>query len=210
MDNLDLFKDFLGGDSFSADFMRDTLGVMHEDDAGGMYNDEELGALELADDDDIDTGVDDDCMDDDDVYNATDDDDVDDDTDDGDVAAADDDDVDDDTDDDDLDDDTDDGDVDAAADNDDIDADIDDADLDDDGINDDEILEDGDLDDDDRLSVSEEAINDLLARASDVERPEGGFASHTISFAGVKICATRHGCKGATNCDYSYGAPVRQ
>ena len=29
-----------------------------------------------------------------------------------------------------------------------------------------------------------------------------------ISFTGRKICATRHGCTGTTNCDSSYGAPI--
>lgn len=27
----------------------------------------------------------------------------------------------------------------------------------------------------------------------------------TVAHRGYKVCATRHGCSGATNCDYSYG-----
>jgi len=29
--------------------------------------------------------------------------------------------------------------------------------------------------------------------------------SATTAFAGRKVCPTRHGCTGATNCDNSYG-----
>ncbi len=161
MGNLEIFRDFLGGDSFSAEYMRDALGVLQEDDTGETCGDEPDG-LELND-------LDDDDLEDDDL----DDDDLDDD----------------DLDDDDLDDD-------------DLDDDLDgDGDLDD-------IIDDHDFDStDDELAVSEKAINDMLAKATGVERPEGGFSSHIVSFAGARICATRHGCKGATNCDYAYGAP---
>ena len=168
MGNLEIFRDFLGGDSFSAEYMRDALGVLQEDDTGEICGDEPDG-LELNDPDDDD---------------------------------LEDDDLDDDLEDDDLDDD-----------------DLEDDDLDGDDIDDDDLEDDGDLDDiiddhdfdsdstDDELAVSEKAINDMLAKATGVERPEGGFSSHIVSFAGARICATRHGCKGATNCDYAYGAP---
>ena len=181
MDNLELFKDFLGGEGFSAEYMRNALGVA-QDDAEGMHYDDEFDALEPNEDDNLDDddmdGAPDDDIDDDDMDGAPDDD-----IDDDDMDGAPDDDMDDDTDYDYIDD-----------------------------ISDDDNISDGTSDDEDFdnniLSVSEEAINDLLARASGVERPEGGFASHIVSFAGAKICATRHGCKGATNCDYAYGAPA--
>ena len=57
---------------------------------------------------------------------------------------------------------------------------------------------------DDELSVSSHDINYLKEKAKGIERAETG---DEISFKGIKICATRHGCTGATNCDYEYGAP---
>lgn len=58
---------------------------------------------------------------------------------------------------------------------------------------------------DDELSISSHDINNLKEKAEGIERAEFG---NEISFKGVKICATRHGCTGATNCDYSLGAPI--
>ena len=58
---------------------------------------------------------------------------------------------------------------------------------------------------DDNLEVTSNDINILKERADGIERSEDG---NEISFKGIKICATRHGCTGATNCDYDLGAPV--
>lgn len=58
---------------------------------------------------------------------------------------------------------------------------------------------------DDELSVSSHDISHLKEKAEGVERAGNG---NETSFKGIKICATRHGCTGATNCDYSYGAPI--
>ena len=58
---------------------------------------------------------------------------------------------------------------------------------------------------DDELSISTEEINQLKKRADGVQRTEG---HDELTFKGVKICATRHGCTGATNCDNSLGAPI--
>lgn len=183
---MDIFRDFLGGDSSSAEYMRDALGVAHED-AEEKFHEEESIVLDLTDDTD-DDDLSDDIDDDDDDLN----DDIDDDDDD----------------DDDLSDDIDDDDDDLSNDIDDDDDDLNDV-IDDDDDDDLSDIEDDNMDDDAAvLSVSDEAINDLLAKASDVERPQGGFTSHMISFGGAKLCATRHGCTGATNCDYAYGAPV--
>lgn len=53
----------------------------------------------------------------------------------------------------------------------------------------------------DHLEVSNEDIDTLQERAKDIERSE---RKGEISF-GSKMCPTRHGCQGATSCDYSYG-----
>lgn len=58
---------------------------------------------------------------------------------------------------------------------------------------------------DDELSVNIEEINQLRKRADGVQRTE---CHNELSFKGIKICATRHGCTGATNCDNELGAPV--
>ena len=55
---------------------------------------------------------------------------------------------------------------------------------------------------DDGLDVSEDELSTLERKASDLDRSEAD-KSH-ISF-GRKMCPTRHGCQGATDCDYSYG-----
>lgn len=56
--------------------------------------------------------------------------------------------------------------------------------------------------DDDALSISEDDLQSLEDKAADIERNEADKSK--ISF-GRKMCPTRHGCQGATDCDYSYG-----
>ena len=56
--------------------------------------------------------------------------------------------------------------------------------------------------DDDGLTVSEDELNSLEEKASQIERSDSDKSQ--ISF-GRKMCPTRHGCQGATDCDYSYG-----
>ncbi|MBP3471483.1 MAG: hypothetical protein J6K41_04515 [Paraprevotella sp.] len=58
---------------------------------------------------------------------------------------------------------------------------------------------------DDNLGVSSDDVNELKERADGIERKDNEM-DNTIK--GIKICATRHGCTGATNCDYGYGAPI--
>lgn len=54
-------------------------------------------------------------------------------------------------------------------------------------------------------TVPDYEMNALVSKAERVNlEPE----SDEDTFKGYKICATRHGCTGATNCDYSYGAPI--
>jgi len=50
--------------------------------------------------------------------------------------------------------------------------------------------------------VSKADINVLIERAKGIERAK----TVTALAYGRKLCPTRHGCQGATNCDYSYGA----
>lgn len=57
---------------------------------------------------------------------------------------------------------------------------------------------------DDQLNVTSDDIRGLKDRADGMERKEE--ADNTLK--AFKICATRHGCTGATNCDYEYGAPI--
>ena len=52
------------------------------------------------------------------------------------------------------------------------------------------------------LSVSKADINVLVERAKGVERVQ----PVTTSAYGRKMCPTRHGCQGATDCNYSYGS----
>lgn len=56
---------------------------------------------------------------------------------------------------------------------------------------------------DDGLTVSEDDLNLLEDRASEVNRNDDDESQ--ISF-GRKMCPTRGGCQGATDCDYSYGS----
>ena len=57
-----------------------------------------------------------------------------------------------------------------------------------------------DLDDTDMEDFDD--FDDNFGDDADVQDAED------ISFTGRKICATRHGCTGTTNCDSSYGAPI--
>lgn len=65
-------------------------------------------------------------------------------------------------------------------------------------------VDDDDDDDDDDLETSDEDVDSLTLKAEDIERDED---NGQISFKGLnkKVCATRHGCQGATDCDYAYG-----
>ena len=54
----------------------------------------------------------------------------------------------------------------------------------------------------DDLNVSDAKLEALEERTQDIER---GTHKKEISF-GRKCCPTRHGCQGATDCDYSYGS----
>lgn len=54
----------------------------------------------------------------------------------------------------------------------------------------------------DNLEVSNEDINKLQEKVEGVKRSEH---KREISF-GSKMCPSRHGCQGATDCDYSYGS----
>lgn len=55
------------------------------------------------------------------------------------------------------------------------------------------------------LRISATQINDLKNRAFGLERADSTQDAYLASY---KFCPTRHGCSGATNCDYEYGAPV--
>ena len=57
-----------------------------------------------------------------------------------------------------------------------------------------------DNDDYDDLDVDDNDIDELEDSASGVERSSHG---NEISF-GKKMCPTRHGCTGATSCNYAY------
>lgn len=50
------------------------------------------------------------------------------------------------------------------------------------------------------LDVSAKEIANLQEKVKNLARTH---KSHMPDF-GRKMCPTRHGCKGATNCDYSY------
>jgi len=55
------------------------------------------------------------------------------------------------------------------------------------------------------LCISDEQISALMNKVTGIERSNQTDNAHLASF---KYCPTRHGCTGATNCDYEYGAPV--
>ena len=52
------------------------------------------------------------------------------------------------------------------------------------------------------LCVSKTDINVLIERAKGIERAQ----SVITSAYGRKMCPTRYGCQGATDCNYSYGS----
>lgn len=56
-----------------------------------------------------------------------------------------------------------------------------------------------------RLQISEAQINDLKNRALGLDRAD---RTREAYLASVKVCPTRHGCSGATNCDYSLSGPI--
>lgn len=55
------------------------------------------------------------------------------------------------------------------------------------------------------LKINTNQINNLKTRALGLERADRTQDAYLASY---KFCPTRHGCSGATNCDYEYGAPV--
>lgn len=56
-----------------------------------------------------------------------------------------------------------------------------------------------------RLHISDVQINDLKSRAHGLDRADRTQDAYLASF---KFCPTRHGCTGATNCDYELSGPV--
>lgn len=55
---------------------------------------------------------------------------------------------------------------------------------------------------DDSLILNQQDVEMLGEKAEGVERADAIDGDFDCSY---KLCATRHGCSGATNCDYSYG-----
>lgn len=55
----------------------------------------------------------------------------------------------------------------------------------------------------DPLAAPMKQFEELQQRAEDVEREESGDVEDAKN--GRKLCATRHGCQGATDCNYAYG-----
>ncbi len=55
---------------------------------------------------------------------------------------------------------------------------------------------------DDQLAVSQQDMDILEEKADDMDRAEISDGDFDCSY---KLCATRHGCSGATNCDACYG-----
>lgn len=45
----------------------------------------------------------------------------------------------------------------------------------------------------------------ILPEELDALSPDGCPSMEAAPERGYKVCPTRHGCSGATNCDYSYG-----
>ncbi len=54
----------------------------------------------------------------------------------------------------------------------------------------------------DVLNISKADLNSLIERAKGIERAKP--ISNSVN--GRKMCPTRHGCQGATDCNYSYGS----
>lgn len=57
------------------------------------------------------------------------------------------------------------------------------------------------------INISDSQINDLKNRALGLERADRTRDAYLASY---KICPTRHGCSGATNCDYSLSGPIER
>lgn len=55
----------------------------------------------------------------------------------------------------------------------------------------------------DPLAAPMKQFEELQKKAEDVEREESGDVEDAKN--GRKLCATRHGCQGATDCNYAYG-----
>lgn len=55
----------------------------------------------------------------------------------------------------------------------------------------------------DPLATPMKQFEDLQQRAEDVEREGNDDVENAKN---QKLCATRHGCQGATDCNYSYGS----
>ena len=54
------------------------------------------------------------------------------------------------------------------------------------------------------LDVSDETLNKLMDKPEEtVQEGDSDESGRNISFQGRKVCPTRHGCQGATSCDYS-------
>lgn len=58
--------------------------------------------------------------------------------------------------------------------------------------------------DEDPLASPMKEFEELQKRAEDIERE--GNDDRNKSHNAKKLCATRHGCQGATDCNYSYGS----
>jgi len=56
----------------------------------------------------------------------------------------------------------------------------------------------------DPLATPMKQFEELQQRAEAVEHKDNG--DREDSAIGKKLCATRHGCQGATDCNYSYGS----
>lgn len=57
--------------------------------------------------------------------------------------------------------------------------------------------------DDEMLDVTDEELGDIDEKINDVDSDASDTTESEPVFKGRRNCATRHGCKGATNCDYS-------
>lgn len=57
--------------------------------------------------------------------------------------------------------------------------------------------------DDELLDVTDEELDDIDEKIDGIDSDASDTTGSEPVFKGRKICATRHGCKGATNCDYS-------
>lgn len=56
---------------------------------------------------------------------------------------------------------------------------------------------------DDGLTVNDDDMKSLEDKASKINRSDTDNSEPTFT---SKMCPSRHGCQGATDCDYSYGS----